>query len=266
MGEVPFTVSHVAAAVPLFRTRLVASALAIGCMAPDLEYFMTFDASGGFGHTIPGLFLFDLPASLLIFWMFHTYAKEPLYSWLPANVRKRIRLGPSAMSIQNFSRFLLVALSIFIGSVTHLLWDSLTHRNMWPYRHWPFLRHIVHLPVFGGLEFLRVIQHLSTIGGALVLLLWFQVWYRNTVPDQPGSAPGMPRSSRTILIPMVLIALFAAAAHAFVGAGTPDNRNTDKIFLIYFVTTSMAVFWLEIVAYGVYRRRLQSRVPTHCQG
>ena len=36
----PFTLSHAAAALPFRRTRLIKSALVIGCFAPDFEYFI----------------------------------------------------------------------------------------------------------------------------------------------------------------------------------------------------------------------------------
>jgi hypothetical protein len=66
----PFTLSHPAAAIPFLRTRLVPSALVIGCMVPDFEYFLRFAPEGGFGHSLPGVFVFDLPVAFIALWLF----------------------------------------------------------------------------------------------------------------------------------------------------------------------------------------------------
>src|ERR1700755_2726734 len=103
----PFTLSHAAAAFPFRRTRLVFSAVIVGCFAPDFEYFIPFEHHGAFGHTLPGVFILDLPLSLLALWLFHRYAKEPLASCLPAKARERVSLGARNLSIDSFSRFAL---------------------------------------------------------------------------------------------------------------------------------------------------------------
>jgi hypothetical protein len=127
----PFTISHAAAAIPFQRTRLIPPALVIGCMVPDFEYFLRFSPGGGFGHRLPGIFFLDLPLALVTLWLFHVYAKEPLYTWLPQSVRRRIRLGPASLPVGNLAGFTLVVFSILIGIATHILWDSFTHRNLW---------------------------------------------------------------------------------------------------------------------------------------
>ena len=45
----PFTPAHVAAALPFRRTRLIWSALIVGTIAPDLEYYVRLNADGRSG-------------------------------------------------------------------------------------------------------------------------------------------------------------------------------------------------------------------------
>jgi len=258
----PFTLSHPAAAIPFLRTRLVPSALVIGCMAPDFEYFLHFAPEGGFGHTLAGVFVFDLPAAFIALWLFHVYAKDPLYTWLPASVRRRIRLGPAALPVRNFLEFALVMLSILIGVATHILWDSFTHKNFWPYRHWHFLHRRVQLPVYGPMEYLRVLQHGSTVFGAAVLLLWFWHWFRRTAPIEPGPAPCPRKNHRGALFVISIVALIAAVLNGplYPELISPDYDPGRKELLARAVITAINIFWLGVVVYGAWRARTRSKL------
>jgi len=259
----PFTVSHVAAAIPFQRTRLVPSALVIGCMAPDFEYFLRFSPGGTFGHTLLGIFVLDLPLALIALWLYHSYAKEPLYTWLPESMRRRIRLGPTSQPVKDFSQFALVLLSILVGMATHILWDSFTHRRFWPYRHWQFLHKKIQLPVYGPLEYVRVIEHASTVIGALVLLFWFLHWFRKTAPIQPETTqyPHPRKNQRAALFVVCIVALAAAALRGFLmyGFGRPLHIG-GKFVIEAAIITAISVFWLEVVVYGAWRAQLRSEL------
>jgi len=257
----PFTISHVAAALPFQRTRLIPSALVIGCMVPDFEYFLRFYPGGGFGHRLPGIFLLDLPLALATLWLFHAYAKEPLYSWLPQSVRRRIRLGPATPPFENLGQFVLVLLSILIGIATHILWDSFTHPTLWLYPRWQFLRRTVQVPLYGPMEHARVIEHLSSVFGALILLIWFWHWYRSTAPMHPEPSRTSRTNSRTALLVVCAVALAAAALRAFLlmhGIGAPFHIHKDKLALKAAVITAITVFCFGVVVYGAIRARVQS--------
>ena len=106
------------------------SALIVGCFATDLEYFL--GVHGEFGHTLPGVFVFDLPLAFAALWLFHHYAKEPLVAWLPEVTRERIEPAPRSLSVDSVSRFAMVIVSILVGIGTHILWDSFTHPWYYP--------------------------------------------------------------------------------------------------------------------------------------
>ena len=64
----PFTIAHAAAALPLRKTRLVLSALVIGTMVPDLQYFLRMAPDDRYGHSLRGALLLSLPLGLLTLW------------------------------------------------------------------------------------------------------------------------------------------------------------------------------------------------------
>lgn len=258
----PFTLSHTAAAIPFLRTRLVPSALVIGCMVPDFEYFLHFSPRGRFGHTLPGVFVFDLPVALIALWLFHAFAKEPLYAWLPESVRRRIQLGPAALPVRNIAQFALVLLSILVGVATHILWDSFTHRDFWAYHHWQYLHRTLQLPFYGPLEYLRVLQHVSTAFGAVVLLLWFRRWFRRTPPISSETARPPRKSRRIALFVICLVALLAAALSGSPIPGLGDRFHIAgaKFLLEHAVITAIDMFWLGVVLYGAWKARTRNEL------
>jgi hypothetical protein len=255
----PFTLSHAAAALPFRRTRLILSAVIIGCFAPDFEYFVPFAHHGSFGHKLPGVFLLDLPLSLAVLWLFHRYAKEPLAACLPASARARLQLGPRTLSINSLSRFALVVFSILVGIATHLFWDSFTHTGYWLSDHLPLLSHNVQLPLFGWRPWYAILQYISSAVGILVLLLWGIHWYRYATPVPSQHNWNFLKSDRIALASLLLIAFLAALVRA-AAVGLPDGVHGAQRFMTIVAVTGIAVFCFEIVIYGIVRNHTRSTV------
>lgn len=258
----PFTPAHAAAAIPFRRTRLIPSALAVGCFSPDFEYFLRLGPKGGFGHTLTGLFVFDLPVSLLILWLFHAYATDPILAWLPAGVCQRLPSSTALSSMRNVRGIALISVSILIGGATHLLWDSFTHPGYWPYRHWHLLSRTAELPIAGQVQYFKVLQHLSTLAGLAVLLIWFRHWYKHTAPirslrtEQPG------KDESAVFAVLCLVAVVAAFLRGLIGVSMPIDPHECEVLLADAVTTAITVFWVEIVVYGVFRVQKRSRLKS----
>lgn len=87
----PFTFSHPAIALPLKVIKpawFSTTGLVVGSIAPDLLYFLKMGGSADFGHTLVGVFMFDIPISYLIAISFYVWLRNVLIRHLPAPLTK----------------------------------------------------------------------------------------------------------------------------------------------------------------------------------
>jgi uncharacterized protein DUF4184 len=255
----PFTLAHGAAALPFRRTRLEFSALLTGCFTPDFMYFLRLAPRGHFGHTLPGLFVFDLPAGLAALFLFHAYAEQPLAVFLPAGIRARLTPRAGRFAFGPPARFALIAFSILIGAATHILWDSFTHRDYWPALHWSFLRRRVQAPLAGPIPIYKLLQHGSTVVGLAILAIWVFLWYRSTQPASEPPAHSYSASQRfVILVTVPLVAGVAALGRAFLGVGAPTGHAKAVPFFVDAGISAVTFFAIGILLCGVFFRTRRS--------
>ncbi|MBE8516526.1 DUF4184 family protein [Amycolatopsis sp. H6(2020)] len=176
----PFTLSHPAAVLPLARHPLVPSALVAGSVAPDLFWFVP--APAGFGlsrtHEFTAVLWLDPLLGLALLAVFHVLLKRPLTALAPHRLAERLPRRPFRWNRPGW-----IALSLVLGAATHVGWDAFTHENGGP----AFLR----IPLVTGVDVGRLIQLVSTLGGAAVLAWWLWRWYR-AAPVAPAP-PGLRR-------------------------------------------------------------------------
>jgi hypothetical protein len=254
----PFTPAHVAAALPFRRSRLIWSALIVGTIAPDLEYYVRLNADGRYGHTLAGTFLVTLPLAFGTLWLFHRFVKEPFVELMPDGLRRRLTVYLGGFGFGGAARFSLIIAPLLVGIVTHLVWDSFTHPNGWPVLHWATLRHRVHMPLIGGVPVYKILQHASTLLGIAILLVWLLAWYRTAevCSASPGrSQDGWPKRKSLTLLAMAGIAAVGALTRALAGTGIPSSRVAIPRFLGPFVVTLIAIVWWEFVVLGILRSK-----------
>jgi hypothetical protein len=172
----PFTLSHPAAVLPVrrFARHSVWSALAIGSMAPDFPYFVGAEEFRRSTHAFGAIGWFCVPVGLAVWLVFQHGLRAPWLHLLPASLASRLRSAPTRAPLAA-----LVA-SLAIGGATHVLWDSITHE------HQPGVvlveglnavtTHWLGFPVRGY----PVLQHGSTLLGALALADALRRWLRRT--------------------------------------------------------------------------------------
>jgi hypothetical protein len=107
--------------------------LVIGSLAPDFEYFFRMRKGVSvYSHSWPGLFWFDLPLSVLLAFVFHNVVKKDIYNNLPQNLKSRggryYRFNWNAAFRRNF---VVIILSILVGSAGHILWDESLHKSVY---------------------------------------------------------------------------------------------------------------------------------------
>ena len=248
----PFTLAHAAAAMPFRQTRLILSALIVGTFAPDFEYFFRLSPKGRLGHTVLGVFVLDLPLALLVLWLFHAYMKEPLVALLPDSVQRRIDLGACTFRFWGPTRLAIILGSILLGVGTHIIWDSFTHPTFWLYRHWTVLSQTASLPILGTVQFYKLFQHISTVVGGAVLLIWLTRWYRITTPNKQVRVGQLSvAEKRWFVVLLPLITLLGALVRAFVGVGIPKGSRSVETFVVDAVVAAVALIWIQLLVMGI---------------
>ena len=251
--KVPFTPAHAAAVLPLRRLPLIPSALVVGSLAPDFEYFLRLSPNGSFGHTIRGAFVLTLPLAMIVLWIFHQFVKIPLITLLPDGIQRRLATDLNRFRFAGVRRFLLIVCSLLVGIATHLLWDSFTHRNTWLYHHWRTLAETIRLPIVGWVPYYKVFQHGSTVVGVGVLLALLIRWYQNSLPScQPLAVSHSATRKMAIMAVLTSTAIVGAVLRAFSSNGIALGGLAFPRFVGQAVATAIALLWWQMVAYGLF--------------
>jgi hypothetical protein len=179
----PFTIAHPAVVVPIFKTypkSLVLSALVIGSMSPDFEYFLRLKLETRWSHTPLGVFTFCLPVSLIVLWIYHTLQKDALVLLLPDIIQNRLFPFCGRFDFGGIKQFFIICFSIIIGASTHLIWDGFTHSNGFLVEWCDFLRLTVVSTENFQLKLYQLFQDVSTLCGLSFLGLWC---WKTTTPN-----------------------------------------------------------------------------------
>ena len=174
----PFTLAHPAAVLPFLREPFVPIALVAGAMAPDLPYFAMVSSTSDAWY-------------------------EPILNG-----------GNSHDFAQILSVGLPLALVLcgFLWLFTHIAWDAFTHSHGWVVQQLPFLG----TEIISGFPIYRILQHLSTLAGLLIMLLWYLKRLKATpvpIHEQRTQRVALRATlvGALLLVPTMLVAGLAAA-------------------------------------------------------
>ncbi len=170
----PFTFSHPAIVLPttyLPKKYYSLSALIMGSMAPDFEYFIRMKGFSRYSHTWTGLFWFDLPLSIILLFIFHNLVRNTLVENLPFSFNVRL----STSGNFNWNKYFqentaIVFISLVIGIASHLVWDDFTHTGGYFVRAIPFLNGYVNL-FNHSIPIADILQYGCSIIGGLVIII-----------------------------------------------------------------------------------------------
>lgn len=171
----PFTLSHAAAVLPLHRFshhKLPLTALMVGSMAPDFGYFFSHEASRALTHSFAGLFLFSLPVGMCV-WLFYVAVLEKATITLLSDRWHTRFAHTDAITPSLIAR---AAIAIILGAITHLLWDSFTHRGTFATAAVPAL--LGPTPGFSWLPIYHLLHGLSSVVGLVLLVIWARGLHR----------------------------------------------------------------------------------------
>jgi len=167
-----FTTSHPAAVLAfnyLPKRWFSLTALVIGSMIPDFEYFIRMTMQTRYSHTFWGMFWFDLPLSLFFMLIYNAWVKDKVIDHMPAYLNKRLSVYKNHGKPYFKSPILVIMISVIIGTATHLFWDSFTHPGRYFVRHIAILTHTVSIAAHPLLVY-NLVQHVSTLIGAIVIV------------------------------------------------------------------------------------------------
>lgn len=172
----PFTPTHAVVALPFSKvsSKYVAlTALVIGSMAPDLEYFLFLTIQRAFSHSYINMFFFELPLTILLTIYFQLHARERIVPLLPEFVNRKIPNAAPAHYKSYFKNYwYLILFWALIGIVSHIFWDSFTHPHGSMVLKFPVLQSTISIASF-ELPFYKLLQHGSTLVSLSILALYF---------------------------------------------------------------------------------------------
>ncbi|MBL7922763.1 MAG: DUF4184 family protein [Bacteroidia bacterium] len=239
----PFTPAHPAILFPLkFFPKLKWSwtALLIGSIIPDFEYFIWLSPSAYVSHSWEGIILFNLPMTVLMAFMWHQVMAPVL---LP-----KLHFIKSGLNMEHTpaffpwlkSNWLMFLLSALTGILSHLVWDSFCHANGYMVHRIPYLLAFTDLGPY-HIRNCYLLWYLSTLAGGVLMLAWLVDFSRV-----------FRLSSWTIFFSGASFwgkILFAAGLIAIVrislGLGWNWTRHLVMIFLGSLFYATLALCWLE---------------------
>ncbi|MBM9622193.1 DUF4184 family protein [Streptomyces zhihengii] len=217
----PFTLSHAAAVLPgvrrdgTARGPLLASALVLGSLAPDMTYFAASFVPGAmeFGtvtHGPLGVLTVDVAVTALLvaLWLL---VRDPLVALLPRTWRGRVHpvLRGSAWGTRPLPAVVFwFWVSAVLGATTHVVWDAFTHIDRWGVRLVPVLDETV-----AGFPLYTFTQYGSS-AVALVALVWFAASaLRRAEPTGAPSLPVLRPGARRAGWALIALCVLGGTAH-----------------------------------------------------
>lgn len=242
----PFTPSHAVVALPFIRTPLVPAAIAIGAMTPDLPLFVRgVGLNYSFTHTFGNLVWTGLLAFVLfLLWrvVLRPAVPELSPSWLARRLpsewddRGTVAVGKAIGVGARRSYPVLLALSLLLGVLSHILWDLFTHEGRWGVQLVPGLD-----AMWGPLPGFKWLQHGSSVIGLAVIGVWALLWlrHRRVRSDVEQWLPAGVRIAWWASLPIILV---GAWIWGLIALGPIDAEFTVQ-HLAYRVLPPACALW-----------------------
>ena len=232
----PFTFAHPAAVLPLRRFKLLHTVpLMIGSVAPDLPYYVParFTKLMGATHTVAGAFWLDIPIGLAVL-LFVVLLRRALTALMTPRAR--------ALCLHSLEEFrhqplhwLLAIVAIYVGTWTHLVWDSFTHDNAWGVRRVAALSAPVTIGAYTG-TMCHVLQYVSSVAGLLILAIWYL-----RLPTPAAEPSGTPVPEPVIGRGAILFLLGTAAL--IIGCYLAFRPNSPSNYRVIYLLLTRTIAW-----------------------
>ncbi|CAH0241073.1 DUF4184 family protein [Microbacterium foliorum] len=263
----PFTPSHAVVALPFVRTPLVPAAIAIGAMTPDLPLFLRgVGLRYSFTHTFENV-LWTALVAFVLFLLWRVLLRPavgelsplPLARRLPAEWQQTgITAARSAVGVGEPRRAypVLLAVSLILGVLSHIVWDLFTHEGRWGVEILPALG-----TMWGPLTGFKWLQHGSSAAGLLILGVWAWRRLRDASP-RVISERAVPAGVRIAWWSSLPVILLAAIIIGYLAYG-PFTAEFTAQHLAYRVLPPACALWGALtlalcLTIPLFRRRHQT--------
>ncbi len=247
----PFTLAHPFILFPLKwinKKYISLTALVIGSMAPDFEYFIWMSPNAYVSHSVHGIYLFNLPLTFLFAFIFHITVKRPLLYHFPF-FKDKYLTEPFDYASYLKNHWVIFTFSALLGIASHLVWDGFTHAQGYFVRHSNFLSEEISM---GSLLIRRcyVAWYICSVAGLLLVAMYVldikKVFYLKTF---------LTLSSSTLKYwtMILLIAITLLALRMWWGL-------TWNWFRHLIITTMGALMYALIIVSWFENRRLKMRI------
>lgn len=255
----PWTFAHMAAAVPFRRwspRHLSVFGLAIGCVTPDLGYYLGLHTLADFAHSLPGLAVNLASGWLLVVfvWRLRDLLLEPM----PQPHRGALRQAcAEAAADLTRRRWLVLGASIALGALTHMVWDSFTHATGPPVESSELLQRVLFHIGDTDVPTYSVLQHASTLFGIAVLAVVYRAWLRSIKPSAATVSDGADVLRWCILGALAVLAATVLAIYVINGLRA-GRKDMDSLVVhgVLFASNVLAAAYLAVAL--VLRRCLPS--------
>ncbi len=227
----------------------------VGTVAPDLAYFLPVPVEREESHSLAGLFWFCLPVGLLAYVAFYVAVAPLLVELLPW----RVQVAVHGWADGRLPRATLAAVfvSLLVGAVTHIVWDSFTHSDGFVVVVVPALSEA--LFTWQGYTFyvFKLLQHGSTFMGGIILAWWGYTKLPQP-PVESGARPPLRRLAALaalLILGPALLALVSGLDHLDQGTGIL-GRTRSFLSAAIFTGGSVLIPWVVLVGLLARTRQL----------
>jgi hypothetical protein len=237
-------------------------ALCIGSMAPDLEFIGRMSHDWLYSHTLGAQLWFSTPLTAALVWLLTRLVLPTLLPYLRDHPEWRLHDLAAIDSPQSPRDWGRVAYSAWIGGVSHVLLDGITHGNHsgWLVPVFPILRTPVHnlggvMPLYDALQqWLSVLLAIVSVGLLRQIVRRRLLWQWTSRP-----AHLLPRQSRAAGWQLARVLLLASLLGGVTGCALHGDGDKATLAAVAFGAIDFA-FVAAILAAITLRLRAP-RVP-----
>jgi hypothetical protein len=248
----PWTFAHPAAVLPLrpwCPHRLSFGALVVGSISPDIGYYVGWFDLATAAHTLLGLLTICLPSGLALTALVRVLHR-PVAGLLPYRHRQAILSLPPMPLPKSPITAWTIGISVLIGAVSHVAWDSFTHGTGYLVSKWPALRMPVLVLFTRPIPVFDLLQHASSVVGASIVLVAYVRWLRSVGRGTAAASYAGDRWRYSLLGALAVTALVVAMPVAYFESSRLARVNV-ALFVVRYVMSFTTVFAVLVTTAGL---------------